>query len=52
MLGKGGKRRVTDVKEVDGEGGAPLTETVTPWCRVEKPPLLENGYYNKKKCIK
>ena len=26
VLGKGGKRRVTDVKEVDGEGGVPLTQ--------------------------
>ena len=26
VLGKGGKRRVTDVKEVDGEGGVPLTK--------------------------
>ena len=25
VLGKGGKRQVTDVKEVDGEGGVPLT---------------------------
>ena len=25
MLNKGNKRRVTDIKEVDGEGGAPLT---------------------------
>ena len=24
VLGKKGKRRVTDVKEVDGEGGVPL----------------------------
>ena len=38
VLGKGGKRRVTDVKEVDGEGGVPLTNYLLSWIS----PMLRN----------